>query len=273
MKQYQSALQRHLESYAKCRLGVFEEGTFKGRHYPHVLPSQLRFLNFLEPVRAELQAYLQENPRIKLHQYFHHLNSSQAFALNLFYPYFAARGQSARALSTALGVDAEVLNWEFEAVPDEKEGTNVDVLWRVSGEASIFCEVKLSETEFGTAKNDLRHRKKLAEIYRPRLNSLISDDLLEEQTFFDHYQLLRNVALLADSDRHRLVILIPRNNESLKPQLSKVLAGVKPKIRGRINVAYVEDSLSNLLANPSLSPELRVYARSLVEKYVPSIAG
>lgn len=112
MKQYQSVLQRHLAGYAKSRLGVFEEGTYEGRSYPHVLPSRLRFLNILEPIRAEMQQYLEKNPQIKLHRYFHHLNSSQAFAFNLFFPYFAAGGQSARALSTLLGVDADALAWD-----------------------------------------------------------------------------------------------------------------------------------------------------------------
>jgi hypothetical protein len=275
MKQYQSTLQAHLASYARTRLGVHEEGTYQGRAYPHILPSRLKYLNFLEPARAELQAYLklQENEKIKLHKYFHHLNSSQAFAFNFFYPYFAAGGKSAKALSTLLGVNGTVKDWAFEFIPDEQEGTNVDVVWNVTGGASVFCEVKLSEAEFGKAENDERHKKKLAKIYRPRLKELVSDDLLQEKVFFKHYQLLRNIALLADSEKDQLVLLMPRANESLSPQLKTVLAGTKPDVRSRIHVAYLEDCLTALMTSQPVTPELRFYASSLWEKYVPSIDG
>lgn len=273
MKQYQSTLQTHLANYAKSRLGVFEEGTFREKKYPHILPSRLRFLNFLEPVRSELQTYLKQNPQIKLHQFFHHLNSSQAFAFNFFFPFFAAGGKSARALSTVLGVEADVNKWAFELILDKKENTNVDAAWQVPGEISIFCEIKLSETEFGKAVNDQRHKRKLQKIYRPRLEGLVSDGLLEEKTFFGHYQLLRNISLMAQSEKDRLVLLMPRANESLSPQLKTVLAGTQPSVRNRIHVAYIEDSIAALMTSQSVTPELRNYAKGLWEKYVPSIAG
>jgi hypothetical protein len=274
MKRYQATLQRHLGDYAKRRLGVLDKGTYKRRQYSHVLPYRQRYLNFLESVRAELQDYLHINPSIKLHAYFHHLNSSQAFALNLFYPYFAAGGNAARALSAALGVDSNVADWEFEGVPDKKEGTNVDVMWRTPAGASVFCEVKLSEAGFGPAKNDDRHQSKLAKIYRPRLKALVSENLLQERVFFKNYQLLRNISLLSDNPRYQLVILAPRENESLHPPLQKVLASVDPSVRERIVVAYVEDCLTNLKENPSLSPDLRAYAERMQEKYVlPQASG
>jgi len=265
---YQTALQDHLGKYARNRLGVFEKGTYKGRLYSHILPYRLRYLNLLESVRAELQDYLRVHDSIRLHQYFHHLNSSQAFALNFFYPYFTAGGPDARALSASLGIDANVSDWEFEGVPDEKEGTNVDVMWHTPAGAQVFCEVKLSETGFGTAKNDARHKKKLAEIYNPRLKPLVSSHLLEGKRFFENYQILRNIALLASNDGDQLVILAPRENESLYPSLNKVLAKVEPAIRRRISIAYIEDCLRTLRDNPSLSLDLRVHTAKIQEKYV-----
>ncbi|NOJ28384.1 MAG: hypothetical protein DA330_10280, partial [Nitrososphaera sp.] len=105
------------------------------------------------------------------------------------------------------------------------------------------------------------------------LEGLVSGHLLEEQVFFDHYQLLRNISLMARSEKDRLVLLMPRANESLSPQLKTVLAGTQPEVRNRIHVAYIEDSLSALMTSQSVTPELRCYASSLWEKYVPSIAG
>ena len=268
MKHYQTALQLHLGNYARRRLGVFEKGTHGGRLYSHVLPYRLRYLNFLESVRAELQDYLQTNPSIRLHRCFHHLNSSQAFALNLFYPYFAAGDAAARALSASLGVEANVSDWEFEAVPDDKEGTNVDVLWRTPTGASAFCEVKLSEAGFGTVKSDARHQSKLENIYKPLLKPLVSDDLLQEKAFFRNYQLLRNIALLARGEEHQLVILVPRENESLHRPLRKVLANVTQAVRQRVSVVYIEDCLRSLRENEVLSPGLRVHAARMQEKYI-----
>lgn len=65
-----------------------------------------------------------------------------------------------------------------------------------------------------------------------------------------------------------LVILFPKANTALMPQLERVLAGIKPAHSHRIHVAHVEDTLGSLAANQSLPPHLRVYASSLEEKYV-----
>jgi hypothetical protein len=159
VKNYEAEIKKHMAEYARRRLGVFEDGIFKGRKYKHILPSRLRFLNFLESFRSELQDYLLANPSITLHKYFHHLNSSQAFAFNLFFPYLSAGGGAAKSLNKALGINADILSWKFEHIVDEKEGTNIDVMWNISDAASVFCEIKLTEREFGTAKNDDRHSR------------------------------------------------------------------------------------------------------------------
>jgi hypothetical protein len=268
MKRYQAALRNHLAVYAKRRLGVQETGVYKGRTYPHILPYRLRFLNLLESFRAEIQDYLRAHPSIQLHRYFHHLNSSQALAFNLFYPFFAAGGTSARALTGLLGAHVDVSVCDFEVVPDKAEGTNVDVFWRDTRETKVFCEVKLSEAEFGMAKDDSRHRRKLAEIYKPRLASLVSERLLEKRRFFRNYQLLRNLALLAGSRTSVLVLLFPQENEALQFQLEEVLDNLTSFTRHRVYVAHLEKVLKELRENVSLGPQLRNYAMQLEEKYV-----
>ena len=192
---YQQSLQTHLANYARNSLNVLEGGTYRGKAYPHILPKSLQVLNLLETSRAALQAYLKTHPSIKLHMYFHHLNSSQAFAFNLFFPFFSAGADPARALSSTLGVDDEITSdWEFEHIADANEGTNADVMWRTTS-ARVFCEVKLSERGFGKAINDPEHRSKLEKIYKPRLTNMIASNFLEESTFFKNYQLLRNIEI------------------------------------------------------------------------------
>lgn len=266
---YQKKLQSHLENYMSKRLGVFENGIYRDKSYPHILPLNLKYLNLLEFVRAELQEHLNQNKKIKFHQYFHHLNSSQAFAFNLFYPYFSKNGQTACALSKALGVEMEGLAWwQFEWIPDVIEGTNIDVAWRTDKDVTVYCEVKLSEVEFGTAENDERHLKKLAEIYRPRLLGLIDESLLEEQTFFKHYQLLRNLSFLSDRKSH-LVILLPRENLSLMPQLNRVMNALNPNIANHVHIAYIEDVINRLKTDEIIPTDLGLYANALAEKYIP----
>jgi len=149
MPTYAKTLQRHLGSYKTARLGVSEAGVYvhNGREvrHVHILPKELRWLNILEPIRAEVREYLEKCPAVKLHKYFHHLNSSQAFALNLFFPYFEQGAP--RALLRAMVLPGEMAGWQPEYVDSLVEGTNFDVMWHSEGGARTFCEVKLSEQE------------------------------------------------------------------------------------------------------------------------------
>ena len=127
---YTKELQSHLVAYKRNRLGIKIRGEFryKGKNIStaHVLPPELKWLNILEPIRSEVRDYLRRHPDIRLHKYFHHLNSSQAFALNLFYPFF--EGCDSKALLRALGLDGTVVKWMLEHIPNAEEGTNV-LMW------------------------------------------------------------------------------------------------------------------------------------------------
>ena len=273
MNDYTTALNAHLARYKTDRLGVSQPGPWKDskgktHYYDHILPEGLDFLNLLEGIRSEFQAYLADHSKIGLHRYFRHLNSSQAFAFNFFYPYFAAGSASATVVCQSLGLDldASVDGWCFEDV--QYDNTNVHFVWQTSKGTKVFCEVKLSEAEFGKAANDDEHKKKLEGTYRQRLNELVSPDLLEEATFFKHYQLLRNVSLLNQTPGSDLVILLPRANVSLMPQLARVREGLRPEFRNRFHVAYIEDAIHALESSESLPQKLRAHAVALREKYI-----
>jgi len=273
MKDYTRVLKKHLAEYAHDRLGVRESGTYKGRTYRHILPDGLRYLNFLEGFRAEVTAYLKSVPRVKLHMYFHHLNSSQAFALNLFFPFFSSGAQTAGILTSALGIGGAPTSWEFEHVPNVAEGSNVDAAWRLFDGTRVFCEVKLSENQFGGAKADLRHKAKLIDIYRPRLEGLVPEECLNERWFFARYQILRMISLLATAKKGIVVFLLPKENKSAASHLQEVLAKVTPAAATRIRVAHIETVLRQLTSEEDLGPRLTVHANQLVEKYLPFASG
>lgn len=273
MSTYAKELHRHLAAYKASRLGVKEAGVFihKGKEvrHGHILPKDLKWLNILEPFRAEVREFVEAHPEIRLHKYFHHLNSSQALALNLFFPLFEG-GTSSRLLR-ALGIKGSVKRWQPELVPDANEGTNVDIAWQDQNDAWTYCEVKLSEQEFGLAKGDQRHHAKLADIYGPVLGPHCSAELLEPQRFFANYQILRNVWLAARETSSTVVFLLPSQNEALWRPLVEVKASLKPALAKRVHVAGMEHVLHELASDRSLQPRFAWYAELLAEKYVPSL--
>jgi hypothetical protein len=270
---YQDDLRRHLTEYKKLCLGISELGVFhhRGRDLlcSHILPVQNAALNLFEEARHFRQIY----PNVKLHRYFHHLNSSQAFAINLFFPFFSGKPEAASALLRALGSPGVFASWEPEWVPDRIEGTNIDVCWRTESGATTFCEVKLSETDFGKAPDDRRHREKFP-AYRDRLIPHLEAVKLERAAFFDAYQFNRNVYHMACDDRARLIFLLPRANAVLWERLKQLLNGVVPSTQARISGVAIEDVIAALCADEECPKEMREYAARLKQKYViPSEAS
>jgi Restriction Endonuclease associating with ARP len=272
---YQERLNHHLVRYKKAQLGPAAQipGTFSYRGkdlpYEHILPRSERWANLIEPARTQAQAYLAGHPTVTLHKYFHHLNSSQAFAFNLFFPYFSGGPDSSAALLRALGQSGIVVDWEPECVPDPAEGTNVDVVWKSSAGVRTYCEVKLSETDFGTAPADKAHEDKLLAVYASPLTGCIEPTLLQPAAFFDHYQLLRNLWQIADKDAATLIFPLPRANETVWNSAVTFRERVTEPLRSRVFVIAIEDVLSVLAEDTSCPDSLREYAVLLRAKYVP----
>jgi hypothetical protein len=121
MTSYADALKAHLATYKRERLGVLEDGLWlkNQRPYSHILPEGLRRLNVLETIRREFwQFHESRETVIRLHSDFHHLNSSQAFAFNVFFPFFGLPGVAPALLLRALGIEARGVNkWALEGSP------------------------------------------------------------------------------------------------------------------------------------------------------------
>jgi len=266
MSDYTKRLQKHLAAYKASRLSVRESGEFNGRPYAHILPPSLKWLNILEPYRAEVRAFV-ENRQVKLHKYFHHLNSSQAFALNLFHPFFEADPTQAPVLIRALQANGTFSQWVPELIPDERENTNVDVAWQDNSGAWTYCEVKLSEQEFGQARPDKRHLEKLAGIYGPVLGRFCPAALLEPREFFSKYQIMRNVWLAARDPGAKVVFLLPQMNDGLWGPLRGVIDSLDPGLAKRINVKAMEEVLDALTLGRGISAKGAWYVEMLREKY------
>lgn len=274
MPSYVQQLNTHLVEYKTRCLGELWPGTFVCRgtvpQYDHIFPVEHKWLNILESFRTDILQYLSERPAIKLHRYFHHLNSSQAFALNVFFPYLEKGGSS--QLLAALGSTGQLSYWEPEYIADAVEGTNVDMTW-LTGGMRTYCEVKLSEQEFGSAQNDEAHRVKLERIYRSILTGSCAPELLQPEKFFQHYQLFRNVWLVARESGSQLVFFVPRANTKIWHQLVALLGLLTPPLAARVRAVAVEDVLGALVSSTRLTSSLNGYAEMLIEKYVPPVAA
>jgi hypothetical protein len=214
----------------------------------------------------QVRDYVGRGSPIQLHKYFHHLNSSQAFALSLFHPYLT---HARRALASALDM-TPIEDWSFEEIPEPADGTNVDVSLVLDKGAHVYCEVKLSETCFGKAVNDERHRQKINRIYLPRLVGRVDPRLLEPGRFCSSYQILRNLWLAAADARTYVLFLLPKENECLSAELDLVLSSVSSELMTRVRVVHIEDLIAELATSTSAENELAWYAEMLREKYVPA---
>jgi hypothetical protein len=269
---YQQRAKSHLSSYKRKRLGVRARGVWlrNGRPYPHILPQPLYQLNILETIRTQFFGHLSH--REALHRDFHHLTSSQALCFNFFFPFVGLTGVSAEPLFRALRLPLRsIQDSGFEHVPDAEEGTNFD-FWMTDGADEIFVEVKFTEGGFGRAKVDAKHLDKLEKIYRPRLEDKVRSEALDPPIFCANYQLLRNVAYT--SPNAYSVFLLPRANDKLHKGIEFLQEVLRPAIKRRVRVIYLEDALQSLLTMASkLPPIAAAHQVMMVEKYlVPEAA-
>lgn len=274
MTQYADRMKTHLAAYKTQRLGISEDGIWRGNEhaYPHILPEALQRLNVLETIRREFWHYFEANKStIGLHTDFHHLNSSQAFGFNLFFPWVAPGG-APDVLFTALGITGRTMrSWEFEFMPDPSERTSVDFFATFDDGSRLLVEVKLTEAHFGASMPDVAHQTKLRDVYVPRLAANVHPSGLEEGNFFLNYQLFRNVSHLELARGDTLILLLPRANELTWAQgaafRERYLA---EHTQGAVRLVAVEDLVTELAR--SAKPRLVTHLHLLAEKYLPDMA-
>lgn len=272
MRKYRESLLQRLASYKRDVLGITTDGIWRknGRSYPHILPEDRREENILSPLRGAFWTVFPFRGW-KLHGDFHHLNSSQAMCFNLFLPLENAPSRDRSAYLGALGIenstdirDGGEVAVRFEFVPDIEEGTNFDFFLYEPRTGPAYFELKLSESEFGAACDCDRHRKKLREIYAPRLAGLVEAEALEPPFFFRNYQLLRNTAALSTSPRATVHVVYPLANEALEGQLEEFRQVLTPLARARFRTHDLEELVQRLRGrdvSPLLAEQLALFHR------------
>lgn len=265
---------KHLSQYKVDVLGVQADGHFSycGKEIPksHILPIAHQKENILEKYRTQFW----ESPfaRIKLHQCFRHLNSSQALCINLFYPLIAENALNffLRFLGIAPGVDLHAL---FEKKSDIEEGaknlTSFDFCVQLAAARNIFVEVKYTEYGFSKAKEDDEHRVKFHKTYLPLVKKslFLVPGCQEEEFFLRHYQILRNLVHISDTDH--VVLLFPFANTAVKEEADYAKKHFLTDAgRSMLRIVFLEEFVP-FLENQCIGSSLDGYYQGFRTKYLP----
>lgn len=263
---------KHLSQYKVDVLGVQEDGIFpyRGQDVPksHILPIAHQKENVLGKYRAQ---FWRGRSDLKLHQFFHHLNSSQALCINLFYPLIAENALD--LFLRFLGIEPGVGLCALFEKESEKEvairRTSFDFYVQFAMASKIFVEVKYTEHGFSQAKNDDEHRTKFRKTYLPLVEKslFLVRECQEEKFFLRHYQILRNLVHISDTDH--VVLLFPSANTVVAKEAAyardKLLTGAG---RDRLRIVFLEEFVS-FLEDQSMGSSLDGYYQDFRTKYLP----
>ena len=197
--------------------------------HPHILPNECWYLNFLPVYRAELTDYIARK-RIHLHKYFYHLNSSQIMCLNFFYPLLDCGEQRRGKLEAVLSCLSDefkddLVNYnstEFEKQGKEKEidetvdrATSFDFYFETQSRKKLFFEIKYTEQGFGgrEKKRNVERKRKFENVYIKMMSAGQIKEV-DEETFLNNYQILRNL-LHVDEDSY-VIFVYPEDNTSIR---------------------------------------------------------
>lgn len=183
------------------------------------MPLKFSKFNIIENYREEF--YSSTKSKINYHKYFHHLNSSQALCANLFFPLMFEN--KLNLILEMLNISkAEQIQSCFEKESEVETGsrrkTNFDFFMKLPDGTKIYFEIKYTEEEFGKTKDDNEHRAKFKETYQPLLknNAFIKREYHEILSFFDKYQIMRNLCHI-DKQSH-VVFVYPTENKKIHKQ-------------------------------------------------------
>ena len=233
----------HLGDYKRDKLSIEENGKWwlnkKENSYVthgHILPvtdddtsnqkyhmNNIRKQNILPTYRNRCWSYINKE-KIKFHQFFHHLNSSQAMCLNFFYPFTencSLRSSIVSVIQSKCLEKIAVKNpnlfsiiFEYKSPLDAYQSqipTNFDLC--ISDESTkLFFEVKYTEEGFGGIDKHkmARYKEKYQKLYYDLAAHVILDKWNTFENFIKHYQIMRN--LVHVNEKSFVIFLYPERD-------------------------------------------------------------
>ncbi len=236
---YKNLLWNRLAIEAKETYRVLKPGKWlkTGVSKDHILPLD-NDQNTRQNRAATIKEHLDFDVRMALpdlgglHQFAHHLNSSQLLCMMFFTPLKEDPAKLQEFIFNAFGIklspNAEC-HFEYSQKDDPQytfqiegkkkyEGTSFD-FHIIDGDTELFFEIKLTEKGFGKAENNHRHKEK-ARQYIKLLPYTISK-VLDEDSFLKYYQLYRNV-IRANKPCKYVIFITDANNPATKSELRQI---------------------------------------------------
>lgn len=292
MTNFQGDRKAKLSTYKKAYLTT-EQGHWCDLPYDHILPLEQKEKNIIEAFRDDFWAY-HKGTDIKLHQDFHHLNSSQALCFNLFFPLFHydkrlltfvlhriievaptfrtskenldklfAIKNDRLSEHFAAELEEEFLTnnifsgCEFEKILDTNEGTNFDFFVQLQNGNKVLFEIKYTESGFGKTVADERHIHKYDTIYKLRLEKVLRPEFINQDFVFKNYQLVRNLSYI--DDLTTVVFLFPEANQDLRGTADLISKILLPDFVHQTRVVHIEDLTRQILSKDYLKRLHTIY--------------
>lgn len=262
----------HLVWYKETVLGIKEQGSFlyKGKEVleAHILPKNMYLKNLID--KGYFSGLENISKSVKLHRYFYHLNSSQAFAFNLFCPIVAEK-KFLDLLSVAEPASSNITEnakAEFEHIEDnsfEKSAerkTHFDFFLEDNGNKHFF-EVKYSEDAFGNCKVDDEHLNKYSTIYKDSLAKIFRDEIISVDEFCAEYQLWRNICHVVYGD---VYFVFPRFRKDLADTVNSAKERLKDEYKNRVHIMYADDVAKKMI--DSENEKLKAHYEEFCRKYL-----
>lgn len=262
-----------LAVYRKNKLGINELGVFNYRGQEllkeHILPTNFKTHNIIQNYRDSF--YSSPSSEIEFHKYYHHLNSSQALCINLFFPLIQENKLS--LILNLLRIPKQPITEAcFEKESDLEIGagrkTNFDFYLCLSNQTKIFFEIKYTESEFGKANNDNEHRAKYANTYQPLLTNkdFIKPEFCNVDKFLDSYQIMRNLCHITETSF--VVFVYPKANEKINLQAQSACDDMlTEKGKNRFKILTLEAAADDILGQLK-EPMLQEHYNEFKGKYL-----
>ncbi len=292
MTKFQDDRKVKLSEYKMTNL-TNKQGYWRNLPYDHILPYGLYEKNIIEAFRDDFWKYY-KGTDIKLHQYFHHLNSSQALCFNLFFPLFhydkklltyvlhriieiaptfkTSKENIKKLFAIKSGrlfdkfenkleeeflVNNVFMTCEFEKVLDTNEETIFDFFVQLQQGHRVLFEIKYTESEFGKTIADESHIHKYDTIYKPRLEKLLRSEFINQDFVFKNYQMVRNLSYI--DDLTTVVFIFPEANQDLQGTEDLIYKILLPDFVCQTRVVYLESLTRQILDSKYLKQLHPIY--------------
>lgn len=268
----------HMEKYKENACYLSDEiraytTEYRGKLRKHILPDpQWNFIETNLPYFELIKRGTNEVLGLKIPKYFCHMTSSQAMAVNFFFPLITHK--KIDSVLKAIGINemansAQKIQFEYKSSIDGNR-SSIDVYIPLMNERSVYIEVKFSEGEFGRNQS-----KDWDNFYKKYYNAarVVFPDIVNEQDkesrrwCLTNYQIIRNTVHILGEDtilalqnrrepyidsvkflpKNYSVFLYPAHNKSLLTQAVEAYSSLADgHLRAHVILKHWEDLLNDL---------------------------